>query len=143
MTSPLRRIHAAAAAGGAVLFVSLIMAPVAGAQGTGTIRGRVTDALTNRPVDGVQIYVAGTELGTLTNADGRCDQPLLDGAAFVPGRYRLVFAAGRYFAAQGIALPSPPFLDDISIDFGIADAGSHYHVPLLVSPWSYATYRGS
>ena len=71
MTSPLRRIHAAAAAGGAVLFVSLIMAPVAGAQGTGTIRGRVTDALTNRPVDGVQIYVAGTELGTLTNADGR------------------------------------------------------------------------
>jgi len=79
----------------------------------------------------------------VTNADGRCDQPLLDGAAFVPGCYRLVFAAGRYFAAQGLALPSPPFLDDISIDFGIADASSHYHVPLLVSPWSYATYRGS
>jgi len=79
----------------------------------------------------------------VTNADGRCDQPLLDGAAFVPGRYRLIFAAGRYFAAQGVALSSPPFLDDISIDFGIADAGSHYHVPLVVSPWSYATYRGS
>src|SRR2546429_5653981 len=70
MTSPLRRIHAAPAVGAVVLIASLI-APAAAAQGTGTIRGQVTDAVTNRPVDGVHVYVAGTELGTLTNAEGR------------------------------------------------------------------------
>src|SRR5256885_8754792 len=70
MTSPLRRIHAAATVGAAVVLVSLI-APVAAAQGTGTIRGQITDAVTNRPVDGVHVYLAGTELGTLTNAEGR------------------------------------------------------------------------
>lgn len=79
----------------------------------------------------------------LTNADGRCDAPLLEGHALTAGRYRLVFAAGHYFAAQGVRLPDPPFIDEVTLDFGIADAGAHYHVPLLVSPWSFSTYRGS
>ena len=79
----------------------------------------------------------------VTNADGRCDAPLLEGTAFTAGRYRLVFAAGAYFAAKGGALPDPPFVDEVVLDFGVADAAAHYHVPLLVSPWSYSTYRGS
>jgi 5-hydroxyisourate hydrolase len=78
-----------------------------------------------------------------TNADGRADAPLLEGDAMLPGRYRLVFAAGTYYRRLGVALPEPPFVDEVVIDFGIADAALHYHVPLLVSPWSYSTYRGS
>jgi 5-hydroxyisourate hydrolase len=79
----------------------------------------------------------------VTNADGRCDAPLLEGSALAAGRYRLVFAAGAYFAAKGLALPDPPFVDTVVLDFGVADTDAHYHVPLLVSPWSYSTYRGS
>jgi 5-hydroxyisourate hydrolase len=79
----------------------------------------------------------------VTNAEGRVDAPLLELDAFRPGRYRLVFRAGDYFRARNVALPEPPFVDEVVIDFGIADADAHYHVPLLVSPWSYATYRGS
>jgi 5-hydroxyisourate hydrolase len=79
----------------------------------------------------------------VTNAEGRSDAPLLEGDALVTGRYRLVFAAGAYFAAKSIALPDPPFVDEVVVDFGIADPNAHYHVPLLVSPWSYATYRGN
>ena len=78
-----------------------------------------------------------------TNADGRFDKPLLEGPALLPGGYELVFAAGDYFRSRGVELPEPPFLDLIPLRFGIADADSHYHVPLLVSPWSYSTYRGS
>ena len=76
------------------------------------------------------------------NADGRADAPLLEGAAFTAGRYRLVFDVAAYFRARGVALPEPPFLDRVAIDFGLAD-DSHYHVPLLASPWAYSTYRGS
>ncbi len=79
----------------------------------------------------------------LLNADGRADEPLLEGAEFKKGRYRLDFSAGAYFVARGTPLTSPPFLDQVPLDFGIADANAHYHVPLLVSPWSYSTYRGS
>lgn len=79
----------------------------------------------------------------VTNAEGRVDGPLLELEAFRPGRYRLVFRAGEYFRAKQVTLPDPPFVDDVVIDFGIADADAHYHVPLLVSPWSYSTYRGS
>jgi 5-hydroxyisourate hydrolase len=78
-----------------------------------------------------------------TNADGRCDGPILDGKDFKPGKYRLEFAAGKYFKAMGVQLPKNPFLDVISLHFGISDAGAHYHVPLLVSPYGYSTYRGS
>ena len=79
----------------------------------------------------------------ITNADGRVDAPLLEGDAMSPGLYRLVFAAGAYFRRLGVALPEPPFVDQVVVDFGVADAAAHYHVPLLVSPWSYSTYRGS
>jgi 5-hydroxyisourate hydrolase len=79
----------------------------------------------------------------VTNADGRCDAPLLEGEAFTAGQYRLVFSAGPYFAAQGVKVPQPAFIDEVTLDFGVADAALHYHVPLLVSPYSFSTYRGS
>lgn len=78
-----------------------------------------------------------------TNRDGRTDQPLLEGAAFAVGRYELAFHIGAYFTACGVALAAPPFLDVVPVRFGIADADAHYHVPLLASPWTYSTYRGS
>ena len=78
-----------------------------------------------------------------TNDDGRVDGVLLEGADLRPGRYSLTFHVADYFRGRGIALPDPPFLDLVVIRFGIADAQQHYHVPLLVSPWSYSTYRGS
>ena len=78
-----------------------------------------------------------------TNHDGRIDGPLLSGDDFKPGCYRLVFDVAGYFRAQGAALPEPAFLGKVPLDFGIAEGSSHYHVPLLVSPWSYSTYRGS
>jgi 5-hydroxyisourate hydrolase len=91
-----------------------------------------------RVVDGLQ-WLADFR----TNADGRLDAPLLDGAAFTAGVYELHFEAAAYFRAQGLNLPEPPFLDRVSLRFGVADATAHYHVPLLLSPWSYSTYRGS
>jgi 5-hydroxyisourate hydrolase len=116
----------------------------------GQLTTHVLDTGRGRPAAGLSVELARAEASgyhTLcavrTNADGRCDAPLLAGAAFVAGRYRLSFDVAAYFAAQGIVLPDPPFLDRVTIDFGIADAHAHYHVPLLVSPWSYATYRGS
>ncbi len=77
-----------------------------------------------------------------TNADGRTDAPLLADAELKIGIYELVFAVGPYFVQQ-LELPNPPFLDRVPIQFGIADPTTHYHVPLLASPWSYSTYRGS
>ncbi|HEY9909467.1 MAG TPA: hydroxyisourate hydrolase [Thermosynechococcaceae cyanobacterium] len=78
----------------------------------------------------------------VTNADGRADAPLLEGELPI-GVYELVFCVGEYFTKSTDALPNPPFLDRIPLQFGIADSSAHYHVPLLVSPWSYSTYRGS
>ena len=83
------------------------------------------------------------EIGTgVTNSDGRLDKPLLDGAAFAKGTYEIVFHVGDYFRAAGVALPNPPFLDVVPLRFGVAE-DTHYHVPLLVSPFGYSTYRGS
>jgi 5-hydroxyisourate hydrolase len=79
----------------------------------------------------------------MTNADGRTDIPLLADEDFKIGVYEIIFAVGDYFAAHLDNLPDPPFLDFIPIQFGIADLNIHYHVPLLVSPWSYSTYRSS
>jgi 5-hydroxyisourate hydrolase len=84
-----------------------------------------------------------TLLTTCTNSDGRCSAPLLEGAGVLPGQYSLLFHVADYFRALGHTLPEPPFLDQVVIAFGIADASENYHVPLLVSPWSYSTYRGS
>lgn len=78
-----------------------------------------------------------------TNADGRTDEAILDNESFNPGKYQLIFHTADYFKQQGMSLPDIPFLDDVVIRFGIADSSSHYHVPLLVSPYSFSTYRGS
>ncbi len=77
-----------------------------------------------------------------TNEDGRTDDPLLDAETFLPGSYELQFSIGDYFSALGVNTPEPPFLDEVVIRFSLAEE-QHYHVPLLVSPWSYTTYRGS
>jgi 5-hydroxyisourate hydrolase len=78
-----------------------------------------------------------------TNADGRTQAPLVAEGRLTAGVYELVFAVGDYFAAQGMARAAPPFLDQVPIRFGVADPDAHYHVPLLVTPWAYSTYRGS
>jgi 5-hydroxyisourate hydrolase len=109
-----------------------------------TLSTHVLDTTHGRPAGGVAIVLEGAD-GPLftgaTDADGRC--PALRELGLPPGRYRLLFAVADYFRAGGVTLPDPPFLDRIAIDFGIADAGGHYHVPLLVSPFGYSTYRGS
>ena len=79
----------------------------------------------------------------VTNADGRTDTPILPVGKFAPGTYELVFCAGAYLRGAGIAGPEPLFLDEIPIRFGMSDPGAHYHVPLLLAPYGYSTYRGS
>jgi 5-hydroxyisourate hydrolase len=94
----------------------------------------------------VRLYDDDTDkllVDTTTNADGRCDKPLLEGKTMAAGLYRLEFDTAPYFRARGVKLPDPAFLDVVTICFGIADAKAHYHVPLLVSPYGYSTYRGS
>jgi 5-hydroxyisourate hydrolase len=110
----------------------------------------VLDTAGGVPAAGVRIALSvRTSAGwqviktAVTNADGRTDEPLLSGATIPVGTYRLAFHVGDYFRQRGTALPDPAFIDCVPIEFGIADAGGHYHVPLLVSPWSYSTYRGS
>ena len=105
----------------------------------------VLDTARGRPAAGVELrlFHEGRLLFSgATNEDGRCPN-LLSGDEMMVGRYRLEFEVGRYFAAQGVKLPDPPFLDCVAIDFGVADTADHYHVPLLVSPFGYSTYRGS
>lgn len=117
----------------------------------GKLTTHVLDTANGRPAAGLDIALARVgkdgALETLTavrtNADGRCDAPLLEGAAFRAGIYELHFDVGAYFAAAGAALPDPAFLGNVIVRFGVANAGEHYHVPLLVSPYSYGTYRGS
>jgi 5-hydroxyisourate hydrolase len=117
----------------------------------GHLSTHVLDTMHGCPAAGMQgrlLRVDGAQARTLEsftlNADGRHEGgPLLDAAAMAAGRYRLVFAVAPYFRARGVVLPEPPFIDEVQLDFGIADAAGHYHVPLLVSPWSYSTYRGS
>lgn len=116
----------------------------------GQLTTHVLDTHGGKPAAGVAIDLYKLDGGTrtliksaTTNADGRIDGPLLAGEAFVAGVYELDFHAGDYFRARGVVLPQPAFLDRITIRFGISDASAHYHVPLLVTPWSYSTYRGS
>jgi hydroxyisourate hydrolase len=106
----------------------------------------VLDLTHGRPAAGLRVVLsqAGeTLVEAVTNADGRVDKPLLAGAAFKAGRYRLDFHVGDYFRAKGVALPDPPFIDVVSVEFGVSDPSQHHHVPLLVSPYGYSTYRGS
>ena len=120
----------------------------------GRLTTHVLDTAAGLPAAGVRIDLhrvgtSGVSAGrtplssAVTNADGRCDAPMLEGAAISAGIYELVFHAGPYFAGRGETLPSPPFLDEVVIRFGIADPAQHYHVPLLISPYAYSTYRGS
>ena len=111
----------------------------------------VLDTMHGCPAAGMQVSLYTTEgqFATLVksfklNADGRNpDGPLYDNASLQVGTYRLVFDVATYFKAKGVKLPEPSFLNLVSLDFGVADVTQHYHVPLLASPWSYATYRGS
>lgn len=111
----------------------------------------VLDTALGKPAEGLRIQLMrmnGEEAELITtvftNADGRVDGgPLLQGENFQIGQYELLFHAGDYLKAQGIALTEPPFLDVIPIRFGISDTTAHYHVPLLLSPYGYSTYRGS
>ncbi len=116
----------------------------------GHLSTHVLDTANGCPAAGMRVRLerqsgeGWTELhNIILNADGRADGPLLDTAAMVAGRYRLMFHVSDYFRARGLELPQPPFIDVVQLDFGMADAAGHYHVPLLVSPWSYSTYRGS
>ena len=116
----------------------------------GKLTTHVLDLTSGRPAVGLALELFSVHDGAqrslcraTTDADGRCGGPLLEGAAFQVGAYVLRFDVAEYFRAQGHSLPKPPFLDRVDLAFGIADAGGNYHVPLLVTPWSYSTYRGS
>ncbi|CCV03699.1 5-hydroxyisourate hydrolase [Mesorhizobium metallidurans STM 2683] len=124
------------------------MAETSKADG-GRLTTHVLDTATGRPAAGLSIALyrldgdTRTHLKTVvTNNDGRCDAPLLAGADFHAGEYELVFAAGDYLRRQATKLPEPAFLDRVPIRFGMAEP-VHYHVPLLISPYGYSTYRGS
>ncbi|HSU21836.1 hydroxyisourate hydrolase [Comamonadaceae bacterium OTU4NAUVB1] len=110
----------------------------------------VLDTMHGAPAAGMSVALFTTQGDAATlvrrfvlNADGRSDGPLYDNQTLRAGTYRLVFDVAAYFKARGVVLPEPNFLDRVSLDFGVARTDEHYHVPLLVSPWSYSTYRGS
>lgn len=117
---------------------------------TGFLTTHVLDTARGVPAAGLEIVLHRLDGGTRaelarmrTNADGRTDSPILPQDRFAPGTYELVFAAGDYLRASGQAGAAPLFLDEVPIRFGISDPTSHYHVPLLLSPFGYSTYRGS
>jgi hydroxyisourate hydrolase len=111
----------------------------------------VLDVTSGRTADGVRVQLyeltGGSDrklvVDVMTNADGRTDRPLMSASEARAGQFELIFHAGDYFRRERAKLADPPFLDIIPIRFGVADPQAHYHVPLLVSPWSYSTYRGS
>jgi len=116
----------------------------------GRLTTHVLDTAHGKPAAGVAIrlYHCAPEgrrllVQQVTNSDGRCATPLLQDERFEVGNYELDFAIGDYFAALGVVVPEPRFIDVVTLRFGISDAGAHYHVPLLASPFSYSTYRGS
>jgi len=117
---------------------------------TGRLSTHVLDTVHGRPAAGVALSlheIGASEtariVSTVTNQDGRTDAPLIAGVPLRIGTYELRFHVGEYFAANGLDTAVPPFLDVVPIRFSIAEPEGHYHVPLLVSPWTYTTYRGS
>jgi 2-oxo-4-hydroxy-4-carboxy-5-ureidoimidazoline decarboxylase len=117
----------------------------------GRLSTHVLDNNSGKPAEGIAVeLVERSALGrsrviarALTNADGRTDQPLIGGRPVPIGHYELIFSVGSYFKERNVPLSDPPFLDDIALRFAVSDPEGHLHVPLLVTPWSYATYRGS
>ena len=110
----------------------------------------VLDTMNGCPAAGMAVELFSTDGDKATlikslvlNHDGRTDAPLFDNSTLKVGTYRLTFDVAPYFKARGAQLPEPSFLNKVSLDFGVANVDQHYHVPLLVSPWSYSTYRGS
>jgi 5-hydroxyisourate hydrolase len=137
-------------AGSAMLAVAAFANKGALAAGSPGLTTHVLDTANGKPGEGVKIEFSVLEGETYkllttvhTNADGRNAEPLLTPENMKAGKYQLVFYIGEYFAKVGMQLPNPPFLEKAVIQFGMADATAHYHVPILVSPWSYTTYRGS
>ena len=114
----------------------------------GRITTHVLDTAAGKPAAGLKVVLTrldGTPAAIaqgITNADGRVERALLDGTAFSTGHYEIMFHVGDYFRARGVALTDPPFLDLVPVRFGVTE-DAHYHVPLLVSPFAYSTYRGS
>ena len=116
----------------------------------GRLTTHVLDTASGEPAAGMKIQLSvleGSDWKVLrevrTNADGRTDEPLLSSGAMANGEYRLLFFVSEYFRGKGVKLPEPPFLGRVPLRFGVADPAAHYHVPLLCSPWSYSTYKGS
>ena len=117
----------------------------------GRLSTHVLDTHSGKPAAGIAVeLVELSDLGasrvvtrTVTNSDGRTDRPLIGGRPVPIGRYELMFSVGTYFAARQVPMSDPPFLDQIPLRFSVSDPEGHLHVPLLVTPWSYATYRGS
>jgi 2-oxo-4-hydroxy-4-carboxy-5-ureidoimidazoline decarboxylase len=117
----------------------------------GRLSTHVLDTHSGKPAAGIAVeLVELSELGAsrvvtraITNADGRTDAPLIGGRPVPIGRYELTFSVGQYFAARAVPMSDPPFLDSIPLRFSVSEPEGHLHVPLLVTPWSYATYRGS
>jgi 5-hydroxyisourate hydrolase len=114
----------------------------------GKLTTHILDTAHGRPAAGMLVELRRLPAEELvfsgrSDADGRCGRPLLENASFLPGEYELVFHTADYFRALGVKLSDPPFLDRIALRFGLSGGDQTYHVPLLVSPWSYSTYRGS
>ncbi len=116
----------------------------------GRLTTHVLDTARGKPAGGMTIELVEVTGETrrsaktvTTNSDGRCDGPLLEDAAFKTGVWEMNFHVAEYFSACDVDVSTPPFLDVVTIRFGIAEEDQNYHVPLLVSPWSYSTYRGS
>ena len=137
-------------AGSAILALAALDPRKTWAAGSPGLTTHVLDTVSGKPAEGVKIDFSvfeGSEYRLVrtvhTNADGRNGEPLLTPETMKAGQYQLVFYIAEYFTKVGATLPNPPFLDKAVIQFGMADATSHYHVPLLASPWSYTTYRGS
>jgi 5-hydroxyisourate hydrolase len=114
----------------------------------GRITTHVLDTAAGKPAAGMKVVLTRLDSTpeaiavATTNEDGRIERPLLEGAAFATGHYEIMFHVGDYFRQQGVALPEPPFLDLVPLRFGVSE-DAHYHVPLLVSPFAFSTYRGS
>jgi 5-hydroxyisourate hydrolase len=113
----------------------------------GKLTTHVLNLTSGMPAVGMRIQLrtpqAATHAEFTTNEDGRVARALLEGATLQPGKYALLFHVAEYFRRMGVELAEPPFLDIVTVEFGIADPQQNYHVPLLVTPWSYSTYRGS